>query len=106
METTLEAQRPDHPAAVLPEPATVAETGLDHGLILDLTLKTIYYAGRPSARAVCERICLPFAVMEGILEYLRRQEFIDIVGARVIMEQDYQYALTSKGTQRTQEALE
>src|SRR5687767_4878179 len=97
MEITLEAKLPENQGVFIPEPTSVAETGLDHGLLLDLTLKTIYYAGRPSARAIGARICLPFSIMEGILEYLRRQEYVDIVGSGGIMEQDYQYSLTSKG---------
>ena len=94
MEATLPRS---NPAPFLPQPSTVEETGIDSGLILDLTLKTIYYAGRPSARSICERVCLPFAIMEGLLEFLRREEQIEIVGSGGIMEQDYQYALTAKG---------
>ena len=104
MEATL--QKMPGSSQLLRQPATVAETGLDYGLILDLTLKTIYYAGRPSARAVCERICLPFALIEGVLEYLRREELVEIVGSSGIMEQDYQYSLTSKGSAKVQELLE
>jgi hypothetical protein len=90
----------------MPEPETVEATGLDYGFILDLTLKTIYEIGRPSARLICERICLPFSLMEAVLEFLRRQEYVDIVGSTGVTEQDYQYALTSKGHDRTQEILE
>jgi energy-coupling factor transporter ATP-binding protein EcfA2 len=106
MELTAEREPVIQSAVWLPEPQTVAATGLDLGLIYDLTLKTIYFGGRPSARGICDRICLPFAVMEGILEYLRRQELVEIVGSTGVLEQDYQYSLTSKGMSRTQEALE
>jgi predicted ATPase with chaperone activity len=94
------------PQPFLPQPATIADTGLDYGMVLDLTLKTIYYAGRPSARALCERVCLSFEIMEGVLEYLRREELVEIVGAGGILEQDYQYALTSRGNAKVQEILE
>jgi len=106
MEATLQKPRPKKEALFLPEPTTVEETGLDYGFILDLTLKTIYYIGRPTARLLCERICLPFSVMEGALEFLRRQEYVDIVGSAGLIEQDYQYALTSKGQGKVQEVLE
>ena len=53
MEATLEKDTPESAALYLPEPTTVAGTGLDYGMLLDLTLKTIYFAGRPSARAIC-----------------------------------------------------
>lgn len=103
MEATLPRS---NPAPFLPQPSTVEETGIDSGLILDLTLKTIYYAGRPSARSICERVCLPFAIMEGLLEFLRREEQIEIVGSGGIMEQDYQYALTAKGSAKVRELLD
>ncbi len=106
MEATLAKDTPKSKAPFLPEPTTVAAVGLDYGMLLDLTLKTVYFAGRPSARAICDRICLPFAVMEEVLDYLRRQELIEIVGSHGIIEQDYQYGLTSKGVSRTQEILE
>ena len=106
MEAALVKDTPESNAPFLPEPTTVAAVGLDYGMLLDLTLKTVYFAGRPSARAVCDRICLPFSVMEEVLDYLRRQELIEIVGSRGIIEQDYQYGLTSKGISRTQEVLE
>ena len=106
MTTALRTEKPEGSGLFLPEPATVEETGLDYGFILDLCLKTIYYAGRPSARAISDRLCLAFSVIEGVLEFLRRQEYVEIVGATGITEQDYQYALTSKGETKTQEVLE
>lgn len=105
MEATLE-QKGQTGGLNLPEPNTVADTGLDYGLIRDLTLKTIYYAGRPSARLICERICLPFSIMEGVLEFLRKQELVEIVGSTGVMEQDYQFGLTSRGNAKVQEVLE
>src|SRR5688500_7556356 len=106
MEAVLQKPQPQSSAAFLPQPTTVSETGLEFGLILDLTLKTIYYAGKPSARSICQSICLPFAVMEGALEFLRRDEHIEIVGSSGVMEQDYQYGLTIKGFGKVRELLE
>jgi hypothetical protein len=106
MEIILERDNESSKALFLPEPTSVDETGLDYGLILDLCLKTIYSIGRPPARVVCERMCLPFKVMEGALEFLRRQEYLEIVGSTGVNEQDYQYSLTSKGQHKTQEVLE
>jgi predicted ATPase with chaperone activity len=106
MELAVKERAAARGVSFLPEPRTVEETGLDYGFILDLCLKTIYEIGRPSARVICERICLPFNLMEDVLEFLRRQEYVDIVGSTGITEQDYQYALTSKGQDRAQEILE
>ncbi|HEU0073618.1 MAG TPA: ATP-binding protein [Dehalococcoidia bacterium] len=90
----------------LAEPGTVAETGLDYGFVLDLTMKTINNAGRPSARQICDLICLPFKLMEEVLEFLRRQEYLDIVGSIGVTEQDYQYMLTARGVSKLQTITE
>ena len=106
METTLRTPDRTRSSELLPEPQSVAETGLDYGLILDLVLKTIYYSGRPSARFICGRVCLSFAIIEGALEYLRKEELTEIVGSSGMLEQDYQYSLTSKGAAKVRELLE
>lgn len=94
------------PGVYLPQPTSVESTGIDPGLLLDLCMKTVYYAGRPSARLVAERLALPFSVAESLLSLLRRQELLDIVGSSGLGEQEYQYTITNKGLQKTQEALE
>src|SRR5713226_7355274 len=98
---TIQQARITRPSWFLPEPITAEETGIDYEVILDLCLKTIYFAGRPSALNICERVCLPFSIIEGALAFLRRQEYVDIVGATGITEKDYQYSLTSKGSTKT-----
>src|SRR5687768_9019061 len=87
------------------QPITVDETGLGLGQLIDLCIKTIYYAGRPSAREICESMAISFNVMEGILSFLKREKFIETVGSSGLGEQQYQYALTDKGTEKGAEAL-
>ena len=41
------------------------------GQLMDLCIKTIYYAGRPTARAVAESMELPFSVVETLLAFLK-----------------------------------
>ena len=93
-------------APAMAAPATAEATGLDFGLLLDLCLKTIYFAGRPSARLIGSRMALPFSVVEELLKFLRRQEYAEIVASAGPGEAEYQYALTSRGTTKTQEVLE
>jgi predicted ATPase with chaperone activity len=92
--------------AFLAEPSTVEATGVDFGLLLDLCLKSIYYAGRPSARLISRRIGLAFMVVEELLTFLRKQEYVEIVGSVGISETEYQYALTAKGIAKAHEVLE
>ncbi len=93
-----------HP--IIREPDTIEATGLDFGLLLDLCLKTVYYAGRPSGRMVSRRMALPFVIIEELLTFLRRQEYTEIVGSAGINEPEYQHALTSKGITKAQEIVD
>ena len=88
------------------QPNTVEETGLGFGQLLDLCIKTIYYAGRPSAREISEAMALPFNIIELLLAFLKREKLIEVVGSAGIGEQQYQYALSERGNERAVEALE
>ncbi|HXH21458.1 MAG TPA: ATP-binding protein [Dehalococcoidia bacterium] len=89
-----------------PQPNSVEETGIDFGQLLDLCVKTIYYGGRPSARTISSRMAMPFPIVENLLTFLKREQYIEVVGSSGIGEQQYQYALTSRGQEKAVEALE
>ena len=99
-------QSEDTDAPFRPQPNSVEETGIGFGQLLDLAVKTIYYGGRPSARDVAEAMALPFNVVDNTLAFLKREQFIEVVGSSGVGEQQYQYALSEKGTERALEALE
>ncbi len=88
------------------QPNSVEETGIGFGQLLDLCVKTIYFAGRPSARQVSSQMALPFNVVDSILAFLKREKYIEVVGSVGIGEQEYQYALAGKGTEKAVEALD
>lgn len=88
------------------QPNTVEETGIDFGQLLDLCIKTIYYGGRPSARLISSRMAIPFPIIENLLTFLKREQFIEVVGSAGVGEQQYQYALSSRGQEKAIEALE
>ena len=73
---------------------------------MDLCVKTIYFAGRPTARAISESMELPFSVVETLLAFLKREKFIETVGSSGLGEQQYQYALSDRGAEKAVEALE
>jgi hypothetical protein len=89
-----------------PQPNSMEETGIDFSQLLDLCIKTIYYGGRPSARTVSARMAMPFPIVESLLTFLKREQFIEVVGSSGIGEQQYQYALTARGQEKAVEALE
>jgi hypothetical protein len=89
-----------------PQPNTVEETGIGFGQLIELCIKTIYYGGRPSARDISEQMALPFNIVETVLAFLKREQYVETVGSVGIGEQQYQYALTDKGNEKATEALE
>ena len=90
----------------VPQPSTIEDTGIELSMLVDLTLKTIHFAGRPSGRQLAEQLCLPFPVVELIITFLRQEQAIETVGSSGLGEQLYQYALTERGRRKTEEALD
>jgi predicted ATPase with chaperone activity len=93
------------PAPFVPQPQTVEETGLDFSTILDLVVKSIYFAGRPSARQIAAQLALTFPVVDEIVTFMKREQLAEVVGSAGVGEQLYQYALSSKGYEKAEEAL-
>jgi hypothetical protein len=88
------------------QPNSVDETGVGFGQLVDLCVKTIYYAGRPSARDLGDQMALAFSVLDSILTFLKREQYVEVVGSIGLGEQQYQYSLTEKGNEKAVEALE
>lgn len=94
-----------HAAPFVPQPQTVEETGLDFSLVLDLVIKSIYFAGRPAARSIASQLALAFPVIDEVLQFLKQQQLAEVVGSSGMGEQLYQYSLSSKGLEKAEEAL-
>jgi predicted ATPase with chaperone activity len=92
-------------APFVPQPQTIEETGLDFSLILDLVVKSIYFAGRPSGRQIAGQLALAFSVVDEVLAFMKREQLAEIVGSSGMGEQLYQYTLTGKGLEKAEEAL-
>jgi hypothetical protein len=93
------------PAIFIPQPQTVEETCLHSGLLLDLCIKCIYFAGRPPARQISAHMMLPFPVVEELLDFLKREQYVEVVGSSGTGESQYKYALTVKGMEKAEEVL-
>src|SRR4030042_908813 len=73
---------------------------------MDLCIKSIYYLGRPPARIVSSQLALSYHVVLELLTFLKREQMCEVVGSNGIGEQNYKYALTSKGNEKAEEVLE
>ena len=98
-------RRKEPPTVFIPQPQSVEETGLHSGLLLDLCIKCIYFAGRPPARQISSHMALPFPVIEELLDFLKREQYVEVVGSGGAGESQYKYALTVKGMEKAEEVL-
>jgi predicted ATPase with chaperone activity len=90
------------------EPTSIATTGLDMGFLTDLVLKVIYFHGNVTAQQIADITCLPFlGVLDKVLEFLKLEEYVDIVGAQGgFSERAFQYVTAMKGRIKVHEVLD
>jgi hypothetical protein len=92
-------------APFLSQPQSIADTGLDFSMLVDLCVKAIYFAGRPTARQISSQLALPFPIAEELLVFLKQEQLAEVVGSSGVGEQLYQYALSNRGLEKVEEAL-
>jgi hypothetical protein len=92
----------------IPPPITsIEETGLTQLWLQDLALKVLYFRGYQTAFSLSEAMALPFAgLVDGILDALKREKFVEVKTQTGIGAGSYQYAITGAGIGRAREALE
>lgn len=86
-------------------PETVDQTGLPVSLLYELILKIIHFNGPSTTEKVCRRIGLPFTVVEPLLQDLKGQQLLEVVGTSRLNELGFRYRLTARGEQRALDAL-
>jgi hypothetical protein len=91
-----------HPVA----PASIPETGLRRELVVELVMKTIYFAGECTGQEVARTIKLSFSVLEDVFGYLRHENFIEVKGIEGHGKVSYRFQMTEAGRNRTREFLE
>ena len=86
-------------------PRTLAETGLSHSFLFDLTLKTLYYQNEMKGSEIAEALRLPFNVVEESLEALKREKLVEVKGTDGPSRAAYRFGILSAGRDRAREAL-
>ncbi|MFC2031534.1 ATP-binding protein, partial [Chloroflexota bacterium] len=90
----------------IPEPQSIPDTGLTLGFLADLALKLVYYQDDLNSLEIAEALTLPFyGVIERVLEFLKREQLVEISGTNGLGEQGFQWAISRKGRERAVEAL-
>ena len=91
-----------HPSA----PSSLAETGLSQDLVMQLVLKTLFFAGELSGTDLASRLGLSFSVIESILDGLRANRQCEIAGGAMLGAASYRYRITDAGRTRASLFLE
>jgi hypothetical protein len=86
-------------------PVTLEDTGLRGDLVEQLMVKGLY-AGEATGAALADRLCLPFAILEPIIERIRAERLVEVRGSIGSQTSGYRYALTDLGRDRGRQYLD
>jgi predicted ATPase with chaperone activity len=90
-----------------PPVRSIEDTGLNLITIADLAIKVLYFGGIMTGAKVADIIKLPFTgVVDQVMEFLKREKFIEVKGQGGLGEAAYQYIISSKGIDKAKEVLE
>src|SRR5687767_4635939 len=90
-----------------PQIATIEDTGLNLIQLSELVLKVLYFSGFMSGYRIAEVIRLPFqGIVDQIMEFLKREQAVEVKGSGGFGEGAYQYVITGTGIGKAREALE
>ena len=88
-----------------PAPATVEETGLGADMLEGLLIKTLH-GGEASGLALADRVCLPYALLDPLIEHARAERLVEVRGASGSGAAGYRLALTDAGRERAHQYLD
>ena len=93
--------------SLFPEPRSLAETGINQGLIADLVIKTMYFTSYMSGQDISSVLRLPYyGVLDQVIVLMKKEQLCEVSGTSGLGEAGYQYVLTIKGMERAHQVLE
>ncbi len=102
--SVLRAEAP--PASVAPPlPRTLEDVGLPADQLEQLLIKTLY-GTEAIGTAIADRMCLPFAILEPLVERARAQRLIEVRGTTGTGAASFRYTLTDMGRDRARQFME
>ena len=102
---TVSAFDVDKKASAPRAPATIEDTGLGADQIAQLFVKTLY-GGEASGTTLADRLRLPYAMLEPLVEHIRAERLVEVKGAIGSGTAGYRYALTDLGRDRARQYLD
>ena len=100
MSTATATMTPTSSPVCPPAPATLAEAGLSHELVLQLLLKHLHFGADFTGQDLARRVGLEFTVIEPVLETLRFTHLCEVAGGSVVGGPSFRYRITDEGRRR------
>ncbi len=89
-----------------PMPSSIQETGYDAQFLLKFVLKSMFVSGLQHVPEIAREIALSRRIVEELLQIAKKEALVETRGALDGNLAILRYALTNKGVERTQEALQ
>jgi hypothetical protein len=99
-------EEPEKTSVVPPVPETLEDTGLTVSVLQQLILKKMYSRGDMLGRELSEGLGLKFSLIEAIIEFLKRQHFMEAKKSLGMGSSTVLYALTDTGKNTARECME
>lgn len=100
--TTTIAQKTD----VLSAPQTLENTGISKAFVFDLILKHLYLFGELSGMNIAEKLCLPFPVLDAVLDDTVWRKYAEKRGGKGLGNAADIFGLTEKGRDYVRDIME
>jgi hypothetical protein len=81
-------------------PATLAEAGLTHELVMQLLLKHLNFGADVTGQDLGRKLGLEFTVIEPVLEHLRFAHLCEVAGSAMVGGPSFRYRITDEGRRR------
>jgi hypothetical protein len=88
-----------------PKPRDLAGTGLASDQVASIILKVLH-GGEATGMRVADRTCLPYVILEPLVEKLRLEALVEVKSASGTGTAGYRYALTDAGRDRARRCFE
>jgi predicted ATPase with chaperone activity len=85
-------------------PASIEDSGLEFGFLADLALKMVYADTSCTTQRTAERLAMPLAVVDLLLQHLYRERLIEI--RETLASQNRRYAMLDRGWERVRRLLD
>jgi len=89
----------------LGKPLSVDDLGVSTGLLVDLALKVLYLEGEMDGSGIARKLRVPLPVAVDLLDVLRKERLVTVLGSDKGVVPVYRYAITEAGIARAREAL-